>query len=394
VASSRTIVIAGAGIGGLTLALALARKGFRAVVLEQSERLEATGAGIQLSPNAVRVLLAVGLGEHIKRRIIAPGAVRVMGGGSGREIVRVPLGAGAETRYGAPYWVIHRGDMQAALVEAVEQTPDVTLRLGARVEDFAVHAKGVTVQARGSSGAIDEHGIALVGADGLWSTVRTRLGYLTPPRFCHRSAWRAVVPADRVAESFRAPLIFLWLGPDAHLAHYPVKSGRAVNIVAIVRDAWQQPGWSAEGKAPELMARFDRWAPAPRELLAIPKRWLRWALFDRPRLSSWGDGPITLLGDAAHPMLPFLAQGGAMAVEDAAVLAECFGAAADPRTALASYERLRRHRAARAQRAARINGIAYHLKGPAALLRNLALRAGGGETLLRRYDWLYGWQPR
>jgi salicylate hydroxylase len=364
------------------------------VVLEQSERLEAAGAGIQLSPNAVRVLLALGLGERLKLRVTLPGAVLVMSGASGREIVRVPLGARAESQYGAPYWVIHRADMQAALVEAIEQTPDVTLRLGAGVEDFAVDAKGVTVQARTSCGAIDERGIALVGADGLWSTVGARLGQHTRPRFCQRSAWRAVVPADRVSEPFRAPLIFLWLGPDAHLAHYPVNNGRAINIVAIVRDAWQQPGWSSEGQSAELMVRFGGWAPAPRGLLAVPERWLKWALFDRPRLRCWSDGPITLLGDAAHPMLPFLAQGGAMAVEDAAVLAECLGAVDEPRTALAAYEQLRQQRTARAQRAARINGIAYHLKGPAAFLRDLALRAGGGESLLRRYDWLYGWQPR
>ena len=202
-ARSRTIVIAGAGIGGLTAALALTRAGFRAVVLEQAARLEETGAGIQLSPNATRVLFDLGLGERLRPLAVAPEAIRVVNGASGRDIVRVPLGLTAAQRYGAPYWVIHRADLQAVLAITIAESPDVTLRLGTGVENFAVHQHGITVAVRDAQGLRDEQGIALIGADGLWSTLRTRLGERRAPHFAKRTAWRAVVPAARLTDEFR-----------------------------------------------------------------------------------------------------------------------------------------------------------------------------------------------
>ena len=390
-ARSRTIVIAGAGIGGLTAALALTRAGFRAVVLEQAARLEETGAGIQLSPNATRVLFDLGLGERLRPLAVAPEAIRVVNGASGRDIVRVPLGAAAESRYGAPYWVIHRADLQAVLAITIAENPDVTLRLGTRVEDFAVHQHGLTVEARDAQGLRDEQGIALIGADGLWSTLRTRLGERRAPRFARRTAWRAVVPAARLTDEFREQVTGLWLGRNAHLVHYPVKGGREINIVAIVRDDWHEPGWSAPGRQGELAARFAGFAPQARALIAVPERWQKWALFDRPPGRPRAKGPVTLLGDAAHPMLPFLAQGGAMAIEDAAVLAQCLARDEDIARALRAYEHARRARVARAQREARRNAWRYHLAGPLGFARNAVLAAMGGEKLLRRYDWLYGW---
>lgn len=388
---SRSVVIAGAGIGGLTAALTLARSGFRVVVIDKAERLEETGAGIQLSPNASRILIELGLRDRLTPHVVAPEAIRVRRSRDGSEIVRAPLGAASEQRYGAPYWVIHRGDLQAALVGALTATPDAELRLGIEIQDFAVHANGVTVVGRRGGGSHDEHGIALVAADGLWSTLRRRLGHDGAPRFAHRTAWRAVVPADRVAPGLREPSTQLWLGSDAHLVHYPVKAGGQINIVAIVGDDRQQTGWTAEGMRNELMQRFSAWDPVAQDLLALPQRWLKWALYDRPAARRWGRGPVTLIGDAAHPMLPFLAQGGAMAIEDAAVLAACLTPGA-PDAALRRYEALRRARTARAQSVARQNGIIYHLAGPAAVLRDLALAALGGAGLLGRYDWLYDWR--
>jgi len=392
VARSRTVIIAGGGIGGLTAALALARAGFRVVIAEQAPRLEEAGAGIQLSPNATRILNALGVGERLAAAIVAPTALRVRTH-HGREIVRMPLES-ALARYGAPYWVVHRGDLQSALVAAVGHNADIALRLGAQVEDFACHAKGVTVQLRTATGVEDEHGIALIGADGLWSTLRARLGDPQPPRFAQRTAWRAILPAKPLVGEFREPVVSLWLGPNAHLVLYPVNGGAAVNLVAIVRDHWNQPGWSSPGRREELLDHYSGWPPLVRNLLALPDRWFKWALFDRARLRRWGKGPVTLLGDAAHPMLPFLAQGAAMAIEDAYVLAHELGRYPDrPERGLRRYERRRRRRTARVQRAARWNGRIFHLKGPAAWWRNCQLRALGGEHLLRRYDWLYGWQP-
>jgi salicylate hydroxylase len=391
-AGSRSIIIAGAGIGGLTAALALARAGYRSVVLEQAPRLEEAGAGIQLSPNATRVLIALGLGDRLRSRVIAPEAIRVINARSGRDIVRVPL-ARAEARYGAPYWLIHRADLQTLLVDAVEENQDVELRLGARVEDFALHPHGITVEARTAAGSRDEQGIALIGADGLWSSLRARLGDRSAPKFAQRTAWRAVVPAEQLTPDFRAPVTALWLGRDAHLVHYPVKGGKLVNIVAIIADEWHEPGWSAEGKRNELLARFAAFAPEARALLALPPRWQKWALFDRP-VARAGSGPVTLLGDAAHPMLPFLAQGAALAIEDAAVLAHCLWQEPhDVDGAMRRYEGLRRRRAGWAQREAQRNGARYHLSGVRAFARNIALRVMGGERLLHRYDWLYGWKP-
>jgi salicylate hydroxylase len=391
VARSRSIIIAGAGIGGLTAALTLTRAGYRAVVLEQAARLEEAGAGIQLSPNATRVLAGLGLADRLRPHMVAPEAIRIMAR-SGREIVRVPLGASAEQRYGAPYWVIHRADLQAVLAAAIEQSPDITLRLGTRVEDFAVHQHGITVQARTTQGTRDEQGIALIGADGLWSALRARLGDRRAPRFAQRTAWRAVVPAARLMPEFREPVTSLWLGRDAHLVHYPVKGGREMNIVAIVRDDWHEPGWSAPGKPDELARHFESFAPEARALIAMPERWQKWALFDRPARRMRPNGPVALLGDAAHPMLPFLAQGGAMAIEDAAVLAQYLGRDEDTERALRAYEHARHRRVARAQREARRNSWRYHLSGPLGFARDTALATLGGDRMLRRYDWLYGWK--
>jgi salicylate hydroxylase len=325
---------------------------------------------------------------------VAPEAIRVMAGGSGREISRIAL-AGAEARYGAPFWVMHRGDLQAALAAATQETIDIALKLGTRVEDFATHAKGVSVLGRQGRQVLDERGIALIGADGIWSSVAKRLKRERPPTFRHRTAWRALVPAEAVPAEFRAPFVHLWLGQDAHLVHYPVKGGRLVNIVGIVHDEWNETGWSAPGARDEILRRFPRfaWSERARGLVAIPERWLKWALFDRSAPFRGGEGPVTLIGDAAHPMLPFLAQGAGMAIEDAAVLAGFLAAYLDdPADALRAYEGARRHRTARAQQVSAKQGRIYGLSGPEALVRNLVMRMKSGEKLLSRYDWIYNWQ--
>lgn len=391
-ATSRTIVIAGAGIGGLTAALALARRGFRAVVLDQAERLEETGAGIQLSPNATRILIGLGAGDRLRATAVAPSAVRVLRGRTGQEIVRIPL-ADCEERYGAPYWIMHRGDLQAALIATCREHPDISLELGARVETFATHANGVTVKAMRGPSAVDAQGVALIGADGIWSTVRSGLAGPAKPKFAKRVAWRALVPADMVAPAMREHEITLWLGRKGHIAHYPVQSGRTINVVAIAADTWTDTGWSTQSTPAEVMAKFPSgvWSRHVRDLLGIPEHWLKWALAERAS-KPWGRDQITLLGDAVHPMLPFLAQGAAMAIEDAFVLANRLSE--NPENlpqAMRIYEADRRPRTARIQRTARSNGKIYQYSGPDAAARDLVMRMLGGPRLRNRYDWIYNW---
>ena len=252
----RTLVVAGAGIGGLTAALALARKGFAVALADKAEKLEETGAGIQLSPNATRVLCGLGLRERLAGAVVAPEAV-IIKTRRNREIARLRLGPEAETRYGAPYWMIHRGDLQAALLDEVRAHPAITLALGTPVDGFAIQAKGLAVPALRDLAS--EDAIGLVGADGLWSRLRAEIGETAQPVFARRTAWRALVPAEAVAPEFRAPAVHLWLGRGSHLVHYPVKGGRMINIVAIADDASRtsDQGWSTAATADDVMARFS-----------------------------------------------------------------------------------------------------------------------------------------
>jgi salicylate hydroxylase len=365
-------------------------------VLEQAECLEETGAGIQLSPNAARSLIALGLEEQLQAQVVAPGALHILGAQSGRQIVRMPLGEAAAQRYRAPYWVIHRGDLQAALANAAAQATGITLKLGTRVENFVVQTNSVTVSARNATGAFDELGTAFIAADGLWSGTRKRLGYAETPRFAQRAAWRALIPAKDVSPEFAEPAVRLWLGPAAHLVHYPVKGRTLINVVLIMNDAWNAPGWSEPASRADLLRRISKsdWAPQALSLISTPESWLKWALYDLKPIPRWSQGPVALLGDAAHPMLPYLAQGAAMAIEDAAVVAQCLARTPDdPTAALQAYWAARHARAHKVQRLAARNGARYHLSGVRAMVRNLAMHALGGARLLHHYDWLYDWRP-
>jgi salicylate hydroxylase len=393
-APARHVIVAGAGIAGLTAGLSLARNGFGVTVLEQSDELLEAGAGLQLSPNATRVLIGLGLRERLLPSVVVPQAIRVMSGGSGREIVRIPLGK-ADDIYGAPFWTMHRADLQQALVAEVHGRANITVKLGTKVEDFAAHAEGVSVTARRQSEAVDERGDALIGADGIWSNVRQHSSGGSPARFAHRTAWRALIPADDVRPEFCTALVHLWLGHQGHLVHYPVKSGQIINVVCVVHDEWNETGWSAPGDRDEILRRFARstWCGTARDLIAAPKSWQKWALYERSSGFDGVSGPVTLIGDAAHPMLPFLAQGAGMAIEDAAVLAHHLKNSVDNAAALRAYEAARRVRTARAQALSQRQGRIYGLSGPEALVRNMGMRVLGGERLRARYDWIYSWRP-
>ena len=398
-AASRTIVIAGAGIGGLTASLALAGQGFRVVILEKTERLEEAGAGLQLSPNASRVLTDLGLQSRLAARAVTPEAISIMSARSGSEIVRLPLGEAATLGAGAPYWVVHRADLQAALQAQVDENPDIELRLGCQFEDVAAHAKGLTVVQRSGTTRHQELALALVGADGIWSTVRHHLFPQVQPQFSGLIAWRGTLEATQLPREYTSPRVQLWMGPNAHLVAYPISGARQINIVAVILGTWNRPGWSAPGEANEIKTAFasSRWPGAARMLIGAVDDWRKWALFTVPEGGEWTDDAIALLGDAAHAMLPFAAQGAAMAIEDAAVLAKCLGefqteGGASVSAALKRYARLRRARVTRVQRAARQAGRIYHLTGPAAFARDLAIRAMGAKRMLARQDWIYDWR--
>lgn len=359
-ALTRTVIVAGAGIGGLTASLTLAAQGFRVVVLEKAERLEEAGAGIQLSPNASRILVELGLKEPLARRAVTPESVNILSARAGGEIARMPLGQAAEFRAGAPYWVIHRADLQAALQAAVNDHPDIDLRLGCQFEDVTKHAKGLTVVQRRGNARQQELAVALIGADGIWSSVRGHLFPDVQPQFSGLIAWRGTLDATALPREYTAPRVQLWMGPDAHLVAYPISAGRQINVVAIVSGTWNRPGWSAPGDSNEIKGAFAsaRWPGTARMLIGAVDGWRKWALFTLPDVGHWSEGAVTLMGDAAHAMLPFAAQGAGMAIEDAAVLAKALADCTGENTAgipaaLKLYARMRRERVLKVQRLAR-----------------------------------------
>jgi len=408
VAATRTIIVAGAGIGGLTASLTLAARGFRVVILEKAERLEEAGAGLQLSPNASRVLVELGLKPRLGALAVTPDAINIMSARAGGEIARLPLGEAASFRAGAPYWVVHRADLQAALLAEVNDNPDIDLRLGCQFEDVTGHAKGLTVVQRSGNARRQELAVALIGADGIWSAVRNHLFPEVQPQFSGLIAWRGTLDATALPREYTSARVQLWMGPNAHLVAYPISGARQINVVAVVPGTWNRPGWNAAGDANEIKNAFSsQWPATARMLVGAVDEWRRWALFTVPDHGEWSDGAIALLGDAAHAMLPFAAQGAGMAIEDAAVLAQVLSEgvlsegvlsesageniAAIP-GALKRYGRLRRARVLQVQRAARRQGRIYHLTGPLAFARDLAIKAMGPQRMLARQDWIYDWR--
>jgi salicylate hydroxylase len=388
----RSIIIAGAGIGGLSAALALAQRGFPCVILEAASRLEEIGAGIQLSPNATRILIALGLRDALAPYIVAPSSLRVMNGRSGRELARLSFGH-ATHRNGAPFWVVHRGDLQRVLLNAVHAHPLVNLRLGTAVVGHAAQGDGVMVVGKWRDLRVQENGAALIGADGLQSATRQALGFQAKPRFSGKSAWRATVPLARLPRALIGTETHLWLGPSAHFVHYAIRGGSAVNVVAIIKDRQEHAGWNEPHTSKALLDHIIRWSADMQTLVAEAGQWRVWSLYELPPLPRWGDGPVTLLGDAAHAMLPFIAQGAAMAIEDAWTLATCL--ADQPEAivaALRRYEDLRRPRTNRVARAAASIGRVYGLRRPFADARNFVMRMIGDERLRARYDWIYNWR--
>jgi salicylate hydroxylase len=387
-------LIAGAGVGGLTAAIAIAGAGFEVALFERTAVLEEFGAGLQLTPNATRVLEKLGALAAIESRALAPRAIRILRGRDGACLSTLPL-ASAQKRWGAPYLVVHRADLQRTLVERIARTPDIALTLGAELGGLTSDEGGVTAGVKRGAIGLKARGDFLIGADGLRSIIRERLGLggRDEAAFCGRVAFRAQVDARSVPERWREPEVTLRLGAKAHLVHYPLRRGAIVNLVAVIESGWRAKKgdnpWDGAADRASLARAFVGWAPEARALVDAPAEWRAWPLYDRPSIPAFAAERVALLGDAAHPMLPFLAQGASQAIEDAGALADCLKESPDPVQALAAYSRRRAPRAARVQDAAKAQARLYHLSGPLALGRDLGMRMFGPERLLRRYDWLY-----
>ncbi len=379
------VAVAGAGVGGLALGLALPARGIGVRLFERAGELGEAGAGVQLGPNAVKVLDRLGVGEALRAAAFRPEAAEVRDAATGRLLLRTALGAAAEARWGAPYLQIHRSDLQALLLAAVRKRGAAELTLGRAVE--GLDATGALTLAGGERVAAD----VAVAADGVRSAAAASLWGDGAPRFTGWTAWRAVVPRARVAADV-PPVAAVWTAPDRHLVHYPVRGGREINLVAVTRERRRRDeAWTTPGDPAELARLFaGARAPGPQLVAAVGEVW-RWSLHDRPPRARWSAGRATLLGDAAHPMLPFLAQGAAMAVEDAWVLAARLAEGGAPAAALSAYEAERRARTAKVQAWSRRNARLFHLSPSAARLVFGAAALTGDPAA--RFDWLYGWEP-
>ena len=381
------ILIAGGGIGGLTAALCLAEQHHDVQVFEQSAQLEEIGAGIQLSPNATRVLHNLGLEQDLRQTAFLPEGTEFRDWRTGRVIASQALGEQTIQQYGFPYYHIHRGDLLSTLATAAARHPGITVHTCHAVT--AIVASQPRVQL--TAGDQLHCGDLLIGADGIHSRVRATLWGTTPANFTGNVAWRVMIPKAALPPGRIHPVSSVWWGPGKHFVHYFIKRGEWLNCVCVVeKSGWEIESWTQPGNLSELKADFAGWHPDIQMLLdlADSDRLFKWALFDRPAMPQWRRGHVTLLGDACHPTLPFMAQGAAMAIEDAAVLATCLNAAGDTVSRLQRYETLRRPRTSWVQKSSRRNARVFHLAGFSAWLRNRAAGKAGQQSManLYRYD--------
>lgn len=392
--SAMPVLICGGGIGGLAAALSLAERGIASHVLERRAEPSEAGAGIQLSPNGVRVLERLGLTPQLAPLAGVPGELVVHDGVRGRVLQRLPLGAWIEARYAAPYWMVHRRDLHAALLARVRATRDIRMTTGFEANFYTTEGAALRLnQVSGGSGAFVE-GCALIGADGQFSRVRQQLVAARRPAYSGWTAARTVIPAAALEDVLDPAIVGVWLAHNSHVVHYPVRQGREIAMVVVRAEASPGLGWSEPVEMETLVGQLAHLAPRLATAVRSGRDWQRWALYEAAPLPRWSVGAVTLLGDAAHPILPFLAQGGSLALEDAWTLAACVASRpGDTEAAFLAYEQARRQRTARVAAAARSNGRIFHLAGLPARARDLVLGLAQPARMMQRYDWLYGWRP-
>lgn len=385
-------VIAGGGIGGLATAIALARKGIGVHVCERRSEFPEEGAGIQIGPNGTRILQELGVAEFLAGKVASPETLVVHDGASGRELTRLPLGPWIAARHGAPYWTAHRRDLHVALRTRAENEPRITLSRATEIVSYTNEPDGIS--AIGAKGEVISASL-LVAADGLWSALRGEIvGSAGHPKPIGKTAFRSVTAARNLPSDLSRNAVHIWLSLGVHAVHYPVDGGSNIALVVIADNSSAHEDWDDPAASDTVKKKIENFAPALRSLVESAEQWRQWSLYRLDSLPRWISGRAVLLGDAAHPMLPFLAQGAVMALEDAVTLANDIAASeGDLERALRAYQQSRRPRVAKVAETSLRNGRIYHMRGPAALARNAAMKLRSPAGVMAGFDWLYGWTP-
>lgn len=389
------ILISGAGLAGLTAAIGLAERGFTVLIMEKASQLSEVGAGLQLAPNATRLLARLGVLDDLLPQAVTPHALYLMDGIKAKPLMRMVLGDEAVKRWNAPYITCHRADLQAALLKAVRSNPLITLHLGATVLSHHIMADKVSIRVDHNGQIKDYSGQLLLGCDGVWSAQRTAKQEYGRARFTNHIAWRTTLPVEQVPHSFLSSLqddlsVSAWLGKNAHLIAYPIKGGKAYNFVAITDGEDIGSSWDLKGDSSALLRAYKGWSQAVIDVVNTAPDWTFWPMFEMPQPKLVIDPRLVLLGDASHAMTPFAAQGAAMAIEDAASLAAHLTLdQTDQSENLAAFEKQRLIRIAKVAHRGKLNRFAYHASGPMALGRNLLFKLRKPEDFLADLDWLY-----
>ncbi len=383
------IVIAGGGIGGLTAALCLAKSGHTITVLEQADAFDEVGAGLQCGANAVRVFQYLGLFDALEAFAVRPERVEFRDYLQGESLYQVELGRSYAQRYGAPYYHLHRADLIQVLLDAVWQNQQIQLRTGSKVVAYQEHGDGVRVQIDNQASLSAD---LLIACDGVKSAIRKRFMGNTHPRFTGNCAWRALIPVERLPDGFMDTVVTNFVGPKKHMVLYYLRNKRLLNLVGVVEnDVWRDDSWVCKAPWSELQRDFQAWHPMVQQAIeAVDKdACFRWALFDHKPIKQWSSQRVTLLGDAAHATLPFMASGAALAIEDARILQRCLEQNSEISGALSLYERNRQIRTARVQNTSRKFGTLYHIQNRLMLkaaFAGLRLLGGKKEDFLPEYD--------
>ncbi|MAI91572.1 FAD-dependent oxidoreductase [Ponticaulis sp.] len=387
------IIIAGGGIAGLTAALCLSQDGHQVTILEQAPEFSEVGAGLQIGPNGMRVMQALGLEDKMRATAYEPERIELRFGQSGRVIFDIPLAERAVDRWGAPYLHIHRADLVGILETACMESDLISVKFNTRVQFVEQTSSEVRVHLPGGD---EEVGDILVGADGIHSVVQEQILPPTVPRFTGNVAWRGIVRADELTEFSPPPTACAWVGRGQHAVTYYLRGGELVNFVAVVeRSDWREESWSQAGPKDDLLRDFVDWDPVILNVITKGESFFRWALFDRPPLAKWVEGRVALMGDAAHPMLPFVAQGAVMAMEDAYMLAKSLRHARSVGDGLLTYQARRHARATHVQALSRKNSNTFHRRNPLMRLATYGPMWLAGhalpELVHQRMDWIYGY---